>query len=91
MEKVGTAEACDWCARAGTVRQHVYYGADGTVDCRNPSLCGVCFVFWNIPGDVEDAFYDAGVDLQGVVKEPLEAELARKWEEKVLRGVRSAE
>ena len=81
-------EPCDWCGRSGTVRQHDYYGEDGRLQCRNPSLCNVCEVFWNIPGDVEDAFYDAGVDVDELVTDPMKAALFRKWRDKVERGLR---
>lgn len=89
MEKVGEEEPCDWCGRPGTVRQHDYYELGGVLLCRNPSLCDVCVVLWQIPGDVGDAFLEAGVDVPETVEGPLEAELFRKWREKVELGLRS--
>ncbi len=90
MEKVGDEEPCDWCGRPGIVRQDAHYEYDRLV-CRNPSLCDVCGVFWNIPGDVNDAFYDAGIDVDEAVTEPMEAVLFEKWREKVRRGLRLPE
>jgi hypothetical protein len=90
MEKVGEAEPCDWCGRDGIVRQHAYY-EDGLLQCRNPSLCGVCFTLWDASGDVVDAFYEAGVDLNAVVEAPMEAALFKNWREKVELGLRQPE
>lgn len=88
MEKVDEVEPCDWCGRPGVVRQHDYYGPDGRLQCRNPSLCNVCVVFWHIPGDVEDAFYEAAVKISEAVEEPMESVLYEKWRAKVQRGLR---
>lgn len=86
MAKVGEEDPCDWCGRPGTVRQHDYYELGGVLLCRNPSLCDVYVVLWQIPGDVGDAFLEAGVDVPETVEGPLEAALFRKWREKVELG-----
>lgn len=84
---VSEQEPCDWCGRPGRVRQHSYWRSDVLV-CRNPSLCDVCEFLWNLPGDVEDAIYDSGLDYDAV-QLALEAELERKWSEKVASGERA--
>src|SRR5436309_13358599 len=88
MEKVGQVEPCDWCGRPGIVRQHAYCGEDGVLQCRNPSLCGVCFTLWDMSGDVADALIDAGVDVSSDVETPMEAVLFERWREKVKMGLR---
>jgi hypothetical protein len=91
MEKVGDVEQCDWCGRSGIVRQHAYYAADGGLQCRNPSLCAVCFTLWDVSREVEDAFYEAGVDLSIVVEPPMEEALFSKWRGKVGARLRAPE
>ncbi len=84
MVDITEQEPCDWCGRPGTVRQHDYWRGD-VLMCRNPSLCDVCEFLRNLPGDVEDAIYDSGLDYNAV-QLVLEAELERKWREKVAIG-----
>ena len=86
VTEVGVSEPCDWCGREGTVRQwDCWYG--DRLACRNPALCDVCEMFWNLPGDVLDAMDEAGVDYERQL-ENFEAELERKWDEKVRAGTR---
>jgi hypothetical protein len=84
---VGEQEPCDWCGRPGRVRQHDYWRS-GVLVCRNPSLCDVCEFLRDLPGDVEDAIDDADLDYDAV-QLALEAELERKWREKVASGKRA--
>lgn len=56
--------------------------------CRKPALCDVCFSMWDAPGDVVDAFYEAGIDFVEVIEEPLEAAFTERWRSKVARGMR---
>jgi hypothetical protein len=86
----GAPEPCDWCARPGVVRQHDFWD-DHRLICRDPALCDVCFSVWDAPGDVVDAYTDAGLDFVESVERPMEAALAERWREKVERGTRSAE
>jgi hypothetical protein len=88
-KRVGEAEPCDWCGRSGTVRQHDYY-EDGTLVCRNPSLCDVCGVLFDASGEVADAFYAMGIDFVGQVEDPMEEVFAAKWRDKVAAGLRKA-
>ena len=90
QDAVGQVEACDWCGRPGTVRQHDFY-EDGRLVCRNPALCEVCFTMWNAPGEVHDAFEDYGIDLTTAIEEPMEKEFRHRWLEKVAKGLRRAE
>ena len=55
--------------------------------CRDPSLCDVCAFSWNAPGEAIDAYEEAGYDYHRTL-ELFEAELARKWQEKVAQGRR---
>src|SRR5947209_5022981 len=87
-EHLGESEPCDWCGRPGSVRAHAFWGEDGKLGYRNPSLCNVCFVFFDISGDVGDAFYEAGVDVYADVEEPMNIVLCEKWREKVADGRR---
>jgi hypothetical protein len=71
------------------VRRYEAWGVDGDLTFRDPALCDVCFVFFDIPGDVSDAFYEAGVEIQDAVEEPMEGVFAAKWREKVADGRRA--
>lgn len=51
-------------------------------------MCDVCEFLRNLPGDVEDAIYEAGLEYDAV-QLALEAELERKWREKVACGQRA--
>ncbi len=86
-ERVGEPEPCDWCGRAGTVRQHEFYREDVLV-CRNPSLCDACFVFFDVDGDVIDIFYEKGVDFDALVETPMEEAFVAAWRVKVAAGQR---
>lgn len=86
MGELGQPEPCDWCGRPGKARQHAYWRSDVLV-CRDPSLCDVCEFFRSLPGDVEDAIDEAGLDYEAV-QAAFEAELERKWREKVASGKR---
>jgi hypothetical protein len=83
-----TSEPCDWCGRPGKVRQHDFWNEDGVLAFRNPSLCDVCFLAWDAPGEAIDAYEEAGGHDYHETLEPFEAELARKWQEKVAQGRR---
>ena len=60
------------------------------MQCRNPSLCTVCGTFWNIPGEVEEVFYESGIDVEQAVTEPLETALFSRWRDNVEQGLRQA-
>jgi hypothetical protein len=87
-EAVGEAEPCDWCGRPGLVEQFEMWTGDRVLECRNPSLCDVCSYWFQMPGDVIDAIHAAGLDEHDRVMQPFEAELCRKWREKVAQGTR---
>ena len=57
------------------------------MECRNPSLCTVCSFWFHQPAEVVDVMdeYEPTYD---EVMERFEAELVRKWHEKVEAGVR---
>ncbi len=87
-EAVGNSEPCDWCSRPGTVEQFDIWGINEVLQCRNPALCNVCSYWFEVPGDVIDAFYDAGMHDYGEVMRPFNEELARRWRAKVAEGTR---
>lgn len=53
-------DECDWCGRAGTIREYSSTG-DPETEFENPCLCDVCWLFiLNVPGDAEEALM--GID-----------------------------
>lgn len=80
-------EPCDWCARPGRPLTHDIWNGRSLV-CRDPALCDVCALLWSAPRDAAHAFIEAGFDYDRSMR-AVEAELERKWREKVERGLRA--
>jgi hypothetical protein len=58
---VGDVEPCDWCGHAGRVIEYSAWRDDVLV-FRDPALCAVWSMLLLAPGEVVEAFDDAGLN-----------------------------
>jgi hypothetical protein len=86
-ERTASDEPCDWCGRPGVVRRYDAW-QEGALAFRNPSLCGVCFVFFTVRAEAVDIDHNERVQIFSAVKMPMREALSAKWRGKVAQGTR---